>query len=59
VLPPSTFSDFEAPMGDVPSLGQHTLALLREAGVGDTGSLMARGVAHAPNHTHDTEDITC
>ncbi len=59
VLPPSTFSDFEAPMGDVPSLGQHTLALLREAGIVDTGSLIDRGVAYDPDHTHDTEDISC
>ncbi|MFW0873042.1 CaiB/BaiF CoA transferase family protein [Rhodococcoides corynebacterioides] len=59
VLPPSTFGDFEAPMGDVPALGQHTLELLREAGVEDPDSLLDRGVAHTPHHTHDTEDITC
>lgn len=32
LLPPATFSDHEAPMGDVPALGQHTRALLMESG---------------------------
>jgi crotonobetainyl-CoA:carnitine CoA-transferase CaiB-like acyl-CoA transferase len=32
LLPPFTFSDFEAAMGDVPALGQHTDAILHELG---------------------------
>ncbi len=32
MLPPFTFSDFEAAMGDVPSLGQHTEEILGEIG---------------------------
>ncbi|MFY0408734.1 CaiB/BaiF CoA transferase family protein [Solicola sp. PLA-1-18] len=34
LLPPATFADVEAAMGDVPALGQHTRALLAEAGLG-------------------------
>lgn len=33
LLPPATFADTEARMGDVPALGQHTRALLVEAGL--------------------------
>jgi crotonobetainyl-CoA:carnitine CoA-transferase CaiB-like acyl-CoA transferase len=33
LLPPVTFSDIEAAMGDVPGLGQHTAAILRETGL--------------------------
>ena len=33
LLPPATFGDFEAPMGEVPALGQHTRALLIESGM--------------------------
>jgi crotonobetainyl-CoA:carnitine CoA-transferase CaiB-like acyl-CoA transferase len=33
LLPPATFTDTEAPMGDVPALGQHTRALLMESGL--------------------------
>jgi len=36
LLPPATFQDIEARMGDVPALGQHTVALLREAGLDDS-----------------------
>ncbi|HET8996911.1 MAG TPA: CaiB/BaiF CoA-transferase family protein [Acetobacteraceae bacterium] len=35
LLPPFTFTDFEAAMGEVPALGQHTDAVLREAGYND------------------------
>ena len=33
LLPPITFDDIEAPMRDVPALGQHTRSLLGEAGL--------------------------
>ena len=48
LLPPTTFADFEAPMGAVPALGEQTLALLAEAGLGpgEAADLVARGVAH-------------
>ena len=32
MLPPFEFTDYEAPMGDVPSVGQHTGAILTELG---------------------------
>jgi crotonobetainyl-CoA:carnitine CoA-transferase CaiB-like acyl-CoA transferase len=32
LLPPFTFTDIEAAMGDVPALGQHTDEVLRELG---------------------------
>ena len=35
LLPPASNSNFEQRMGDVPSLGQHSEALLREFGLGD------------------------
>jgi len=47
LLPPATFSDVEAPMGDVPALGQHTHALLIESGI-DTATAdnaVSRGIA--------------
>jgi itaconate CoA-transferase len=34
LLPPFTFTDVEAAMGDVPALGQHTDAILQELGYG-------------------------
>lgn len=47
LLPPVTFDDVEARMGDVPALGQHTAELLAEAGVDPQGieQLVANGVA--------------
>ena len=47
LLPPTTFADFEAPMGDVPALGQQTRALLLEAGldVATADDLLTRHVA--------------
>jgi crotonobetainyl-CoA:carnitine CoA-transferase CaiB-like acyl-CoA transferase len=44
LLPPVTFADVEASMGDVPALGRHTRALLVESGV-DADDLIARGIA--------------
>ena len=55
LLPPATFSDIEACMGDVPALGQHTQALLVESGLdaAQADDLMSRGVArqHFPSET--------
>ncbi|SHN38314.1 CaiB/BaiF CoA transferase family protein [Cryptosporangium aurantiacum] len=47
LLPPATFADVEARMGDVPALGQHTRALLLEAGLtaAEADDVLARGVA--------------
>lgn len=36
LLPPATFADVEARMGDVPALGQHTHSLLVESGMDST-----------------------
>ncbi|MED7924473.1 CaiB/BaiF CoA-transferase family protein [Nonomuraea sp. LP-02] len=44
LLPPVTFADVEARMGDVPALGRHTRALLDECGV-DADDLISRGIA--------------
>ncbi len=44
LLPPATFEDGEAPMGDVPALGRHTRTLLNEFGA-DADDLIARGIA--------------
>ncbi|ANN17258.1 formyl-CoA transferase [Amycolatopsis orientalis] len=44
LLPPVTFADVEARMGDVPALGQHTHALLVESGV-DADDYLRRGIA--------------
>jgi itaconate CoA-transferase len=52
LLPPTTFADFEARMGDVPALGQHTHALLVESGLGVTAvdDALSAGVAHQAEH---------
>ncbi|MCG3752920.1 CaiB/BaiF CoA-transferase family protein [Amycolatopsis sp. Poz14] len=47
LLPPVTFADVEARMGDVPAFGAHTRALLEEAGV-DAEDLLRRGIAAEP-----------
>jgi itaconate CoA-transferase len=51
LLPPATFADVEAAMGDVPALGQHTLALLEESGLDAASArdLVSRGVALQPD----------
>ena len=47
LLPPATFGDVEACMGDVPALGQHTQALLAESGLESAAvdGALSRGVA--------------
>ena len=46
-MPPATFSDVEARMGDVPALGQHTHALLVESGLdaATADDAIGRGIA--------------
>ncbi len=48
LMPPTTFSDTELAMGDVPALGQHTLRLLLESGMDATAAndALTRGIAH-------------
>ena len=48
LLPPATFGDVEAAMGAVPSLGQHTRALLVESGLDASAAddAISRGIAH-------------
>jgi crotonobetainyl-CoA:carnitine CoA-transferase CaiB-like acyl-CoA transferase len=47
LLPPATFADTEAAMGDVPALGQHTRALLIESGLDPAAAddAISRGIA--------------
>ncbi|WP_338889298.1 CaiB/BaiF CoA-transferase family protein [Rhodococcus sovatensis] len=47
LLPPATFADHEAPMGDVPALGQHTRALLMESGKDsdEADRMLSQGIA--------------
>jgi formyl-CoA transferase len=47
LLPPATFADVTAGMGDVPALGRHTQALLEESGLDEAAAreLIDRGVA--------------
>ena len=55
LLPPVTFGDVEAAMGDVPALGQHTRALLVESGAtpDEVDAMFEHGSAeeHAILHT--------
>ena len=57
LLPPATFADVEAPMGAVPALGQHTVAVLREVGLDDhqIGRLIESGAA--VQHHHDLQHL--
>ncbi|MGW4339435.1 CaiB/BaiF CoA transferase family protein [Rhodococcus koreensis] len=59
LLPPATFADVEARMGDVPALGEHTRPLLAESGLDadSVDELINGGIAlhtecrdHAPAH---------
>ena len=54
LLPPATFADAEARMGDVPALGQHTHALLIESGMSgyETDEALACGLAHQAGRFH-------
>jgi len=54
LLPPMIFADVEARMGDVPALGQHTTALLTEAGLdaATVEDVLAAGVAHQAERFH-------
>lgn len=51
LLPPATFADVEAAMGDVPALGQHTVSALAESGADAAvvDALLARGSALQPD----------
>jgi itaconate CoA-transferase len=48
LLPPATFADVEARMGDVPALGQHTHSLLLESGMNPDAAddAIAQRIAH-------------
>ncbi|NCL74678.1 Formyl-CoA:oxalate CoA-transferase [Rhodococcus sp. YH1] len=54
LLPPVTFEDVEARMGDVPALGQHTHALLVESGMDaeTADATIAGGIALQAEHFH-------
>jgi crotonobetainyl-CoA:carnitine CoA-transferase CaiB-like acyl-CoA transferase len=54
LLPPVTFSDVEARMGDVPALGEHTRVLLLESGLDEAAAddLLRSGVAFQPSPRH-------
>ena len=50
LLPPATFGDVEARMGPVPALGQHSRALLLEAGLtgAEADRALTEGIAAHP-----------
>ncbi|MFE3003140.1 CaiB/BaiF CoA transferase family protein [Nocardia sp. NPDC059246] len=58
LLPPVTFSDVEAAMGDVPALGGHTRELLIESGLTPEAAdgLIARGAA-AQSQSHPVRRV--
>jgi itaconate CoA-transferase len=57
LLPPATFADVEAPMGAVPALGQHTVAVLREVGLDDTQIDRLLESGSAVQHHPQTEGV--
>ena len=59
LLPPATFGDVEAAMGAVPSLGQHTRALLVESGldVSAADDAISRGIAHQSGRHGPTDAV--
>ena len=52
LLPPVTFHDIEAAMGDVPALGEHTASILRETGLDNAAveQLLTIGTAHQDHY---------
>lgn len=60
LLPPVTFEDVEAAMGDVPALGEHTLSLIAEAGVSGAAvdSLLERGAVAQHSHRQPQEALS-
>jgi crotonobetainyl-CoA:carnitine CoA-transferase CaiB-like acyl-CoA transferase len=61
LLPPTTFADVEAPMGDVPALGSHTVELLLESGLDRAcvDALVESGAAVQHASTVDTSRVEC
>jgi itaconate CoA-transferase len=57
LLPPATFSDVEAPMGAVPALGEHTVAVLREVGLDDSSIDRLIESGSAVQHHSQTEGV--
>jgi itaconate CoA-transferase len=57
LLPPITFSDVEAQMGDVPALGEHTRALLLESGLDavEADDVLRQGFAFQPSSPHPAD----
>lgn len=60
LLPPVTFTDVEAAMGNVPGLGEHTRALIAEAGVSpdDVESTLEQGTAQQDPIRQPQEELT-
>lgn len=57
LLPPATFADVEAPMGAVPALGEHTVAVLRELGLDDSRIDRLIESGSAVQHHPQTEGV--
>lgn len=57
LLPPATFADVEAPMGAVPALGQHTVAVLRELGLDELRIDRLLESGSAVQHQPQTEGV--
>jgi itaconate CoA-transferase len=57
LLPPATFADVEAPMGAVPALGQHTVAVLREIGLDESRIDRLIQSGSAVQHHPQTEGV--
>lgn len=57
LLPPVTFGDVEAAMGDVPALGEHTAAVLHEAGLDSAAVGRLLDIGAATQHHYATEDV--
>ncbi|MFW0790474.1 CaiB/BaiF CoA transferase family protein [Gordonia sp. CPCC 205333] len=59
LLPPATFADYEAPMGAVPALGEHSVDVLTAAGLDDAEvtDLVASGIVGVPPKSITTQTI--